>query len=216
MKILKVIQLLQQEYGFRRKNATEEAISVLVGTILSQNTSDLNSKRAFDSLRANFSSWEAVLAAETDSLVEIIKIGGLAKIKAERIKLALQAIWQKQGSFDLGFLKDLPLSQAKAWLRKLPGVGPKTAGCVLLFAFNRPALPVDTHVFRVARKLGLIDSKVSIERAHEILESQVPPDDIYQFHLNMIEHGRRVCQARQPRCQQCILRSLCAWSESQI
>jgi endonuclease-3 len=208
-KVLNVIQLLQQEYGSRQREGNEEAISVLIGTILSQNTSDLNSKRAFESLRADFDSWEAILSAETESIAESIKIGGLARVKARRIKFALEAIWQSRGSFDLEFLKSLPLSQAKAWLKELPGVGPKTAGCVLLFSFDRPALPVDTHVFRVARRLGLIDSEVSIGKAHEILENQVPPTDIRQFHLNMIEHGRQVCRAQKPQCEQCILRNLC-------
>jgi len=125
------------------------------------------------------------------------------------IRPILEKIGEERGSLDLSFLGELPLSEAKSWLRELPGVGPKTAGCVLLFSLGRPALPVDTHVFRVAKRLGLIDSRVSAERAHELLEELVPPQDIYSFHLYLIEHGRRICKAQRPRCHLCVLHGLC-------
>ena len=209
MSIEGILHLLQQEYGIRRFEPDGDPISVLVATVLSQNTSDTNSKRAFRSLIDNFSNWEAVAAASVDEVAQSIRSGGLAEIKAGRIKLALQEIIEKRGCLDLSFLDDLPLSEAKSWLRELPGVGPKTAGCVLLFSLGKPALPVDTHVFRVAKRLGLIDSKVSAEQAHELLESLVPSEDIYQFHLHMIEHGRRICKAQRPRCSLCVLHGLC-------
>ena len=139
-------------------------------------------------LLADFGSWEAVGNARVGDIAHAIKSGGLARVKAERIKMALQEIRETQGSFDLSFLKELPLSEAKAYLERLPGVGPKTASCVLLFSLGRPALPVDTHIFRVSRRLGLIDSKVSLAQAHSLLESQIPPHSVYQFHLHMIEH----------------------------
>jgi len=157
----------------------------------------------------NFSDWEAVAAASVDEVAQSIRSGGLAEIKAGRIKLALQEITNKRGCLDLNFLDELPLSEAKSWLRELPGVGPKTAGCVLLFSLGKPALPVDTHVFRVAKRLGLIGSRVSAEKAHDLLENMVPSEDIYQFHLLMIEHGRRICKAQRPRCSLCILKELC-------
>jgi endonuclease-3 len=213
MNINEVINLLAQEYGVPQWHRHQEPVSELILTILSQNTSDVNTGRAFPSLLASFGSWEAVAEADVEHIAQAIKCGGLSRVKAARIKLILQMILAERGSLDLSFLGELSLSEARAWLRRLPGVGPKTAGCVLLFSLGKPALPVDTHVYRVARRLGLIDSRVSVEQAHELLEHMVPSDAIYQFHLNMIEHGRRVCKARNPRCYQCIFREDCPSSE---
>jgi endonuclease-3 len=204
-----IIHLLQQEYGICRFESDGDPVSVLISTILSQNTSDTNSKRAFRSLINSFSDWKAVADASIDEVAKSIRSGGLAEIKAGRIKLALQEISEKRGCLDLSFLDELPLPEAKSWLRELHGVGPKTAGCVLLFSLGKPALPVDTHVFRVAKRLGLIGSRVSPQQAHDLLESLVPSEDIYQFHLHMIEHGRRVCKAQRPRCSLCILQEIC-------
>lgn len=209
MRIEEIIRLLKKEHGPRRWRPDRDPLSTLVATVLSQNTSDVNSHRAFDSLVATFGNWEAVAAASTDEIARSIKAGGLAEIKSRRIKLILHEIQESQGRLDLSFLDELDIAEAKAWLRKLSGVGPKTAACVLLFSLGKPALPVDTHVFRVAGRLGLIDSRVSVERAHEILENQVPPEKVYEFHLHMVEHGRKICKAQRPRCQICILRGLC-------
>ena len=189
-------------------------MSSLVATVLSQNTSDVNSHRAFAALVRRFPDWESVAGADVNELARTIRAGGLADIKARRIKLILREIEEERGSLDLGFLKELRLAEAKAWLRGLPGVGPKTAGCVLLFSLGRPAMPVDTHVFRVARRLGLIDARASVEMAHEILESLVPPENVYEFHILMVEHGRRTCKAQRPRCTVCILRGLCPSADS--
>jgi len=213
MNINEVIYLLAQEYGVRRWQRHGDPVSELIVTILSQNTSDVNTGRAFSSLLASFGSWEAVAQGDIEHIAQAIRCGGLSRVKAARIKLILETILAERGSLELSFLGELPLPEAKAWLRQLPGVGPKTAGCVLLFSLGKPALPVDTHLYRVARKLGLINSRVSVEQAHELLEHMVPPDAIYQFHLNMIEHGRRVCKARNPRCGQCIFRGDCPSSE---
>ena len=213
MNTQEVIRLLAQEYGVRRWQRHGDPVSELILTILSQNTSDVNTGRAFSSLLASFGSWEAVAEGAIEHIAQAIRCGGLSRVKAARIKLILETILAERGSLELSFLGELPLPQAKAWLRQLPGVGPKTAGCVLLFSLGKPALPVDTHLYRVAKRLGLINSRVSVEQAHELLEHMVPSDAIYQFHLNMIEHGRRVCKARNPRCDQCIFRGDCPSSE---
>jgi endonuclease-3 len=213
MNINEVIHLLGQEYGVCHWHRHREPVSELILTILSQNTSDVNTGRAFSSLLASFGSWEAVAEADVEHIAQAIRCGGLSRVKAARIKLILGRILAERGCLELSFLGELSLPQAKAWLRTLPGVGPKTAGCVLLFSLGRPALPVDTHLYRVARKLGLIDSRVSVEQAHELLEAMVPSDAISQFHFNMIEHGRQVCRARNPRCHQCIFRDDCPSSE---
>lgn len=204
-----VIKLLEQEYGSREWQPGGEPIDVLIGTILSQNTSDVNSKRAFDSLLATFGSWEAMAAAPVELIAQAIRFGGLSRIKAVRIKQVLNKIEEQHGSISLDFLKAMILSEAKDYLMHLPGVGPKTASCVLLFALGKPCLPVDTHILRVAKRLGLIDSRVSMEKAHNLLHEQIPPLKVYQFHLHMIEHGRQVCHARQPRCNECALKETC-------
>lgn len=207
--IERILDLLVGGYGGHKWRPRHDPISVLVQTILSQNTSDVNSGRAYKSLRTAFGSWEDVAAADAEAIAVSIRGGGLGKIKAKRIKQALGEIQRQQGRLELNFLDKLPLHEARERLKQLPGVGTKTANCVLLFSSGRPALPVDTHIFRVAKRLGLVGPKVSVEQAHGLLESMVPSDDVYQFHVLMIEHGRRVCQAQRPRCPECLLLKVC-------
>ena len=209
MTINQIIDLLAKEYGARQWHRHRDPISELVLTILSQNTSDTNTERAFYSLLAAFGSWEAVAEGDVEHIAQAIKCGGLSRVKAARIKRILQMILKENGGLDLAFLDELSLTEAKAWLERLPGVGPKTASCVLLFSLGQPALPVDTHLYRVAKRVGVLDSRVSVEQAHQILEGLVPAEKIYEFHLNMIEHGRRVCKARNARCHECVLREGC-------
>jgi len=207
--IEQTLNLLTEQYGERDWQPLDSPLNVLIQTILSQNTSDINSRRAFESLRTVFPSWEAVVAAPASNIAAAIKVGGLGDIKSKRIQQALEEIGQRRGRLELEFLNELPLSEAKDWLRHLPGVGTKTANCVFLFSFGKPALPVDTHIFRVSKRLGLIDSKTSVEKAHLLLEDLVPPDKVYQFHKLVIEHGRKICKAQLPRCLQCRLNAIC-------
>lgn len=209
MTIDEILTLLEQEYGPLQWQSGSDPVSELIGAILSQNTSDVNSRRAFERLIDTFGAWERVAEASIDQIAEAIKGGGLGRIKAGRIKAILERLLESQGSLDLGFLEGLPLAEAKAWLEKLPGVGPKTAACVLLFSLGRPVIPVDTHVYRVSRRLGLIDSKVWPKEAHQLLEEVVPPQARYQFHLHMLAHGRSVCKAQRPLCYQCIFQRGC-------
>ena len=204
-----ILKLLEQQYGRRTWQPSFDPLGELVLTILSQNTSDKNSRPAFQSLRKAFPDWSLILQADTAAIAEPIKSGGLATIKARRIQSALREIQQRHGSLDLLFLADMPLEDARDWLVKLPGVGFKTASCVLLFALGMPAMPVDTHVFRVASRLGLIPLKTTVEKAHILLEKAVLPQDLYEFHVLMIEHGRRTCAARRPTCLSCICKSIC-------
>ena len=207
--IKEIIELLEQEYGPCKWQADRDPVDVLVGTILSQNTSDANSGRAFASLKASFANWEDVASAPAEHIARVIKSGGLSQIKAVRIKQALEQIEKEQSRISLDSLKSMNMAEAEDYLMRLPGVGHKTASCVLLFSLRKPSLPVDTHVFRVAKRLGLLDSRVSIEKAHGLLQKQILPLKVYQFHVHMIEHGRRICHARQPRCNRCILRGTC-------
>jgi len=207
--IERILKLLTEEYGNREWRPYQSPLSVLVQTILSQNTSDSNSRRAFESLLASFGSWGEVADASVSQIADSIKTGGLGEIKARYIKQVLEEIRRRRDGFELDFLRQLSPGEARAWLRQLSGVGMKTASCVLLFSLGMPALPVDTHVFRVSRRLGLVDSKASVEQAHKLLESLVPPGNVYRFHVLLIEHGRKVCKAQRPRCDECVLRESC-------
>jgi len=187
----------------------------LVSTILSQNTNDLNRDRAFQSLRRQFPDWEAVLRADPPSVIAAIRSAGLANQKAPRIQQILRDISTERGSLDLSFLKDLPLEDARAWLMKHKGVGPKTAAIVLLFSLGRPAFPVDTHIFRVTGRLGLLPEKMTVEQAHRYLENLFPPEDYSAAHLNLIRLGREICLSRKPACEGCPLRSVCKYVSTQ-
>jgi len=208
-KVMAVHSLLLREYGHHPWEAHRDPVSELVRTVLSQNTSDVNSNRAFARLQERFPSWEQVREANVKAIEEAIRPGGLARIKAPRIKAALEAIKEERGELHLEFLRELELGEAKAWLESLVGVGPKTAACVLLFSLGRPVLPVDTHVLRVSRRAGLIDARTSMEKAHEVLGEMLPDKAVYTFHVNMVSHGRSVCYARRPRCEICVLAPHC-------
>jgi endonuclease-3 len=209
-----IIARLDAAYGIPEWRPHHDPLSELVLTILSQNTSDANSGRAFVRLLEAFPAWEAVMDAPLPELIAAIQPGGLAPTKAPRIQAVLRDIRERRGGFDLAFLADVPLDEARAWLGSLHGVGPKTVACVLLFALGRPTMPVDTHVFRVAGRLGLIPQRagnaaMTPEKAHALLEAAVPPEDYYAFHIGLIKHGRRTCAAQRPYCEACVLRDLC-------
>ena len=204
-----VLSLLREAHGPLAERPHLPPIAELVQTILSQNTSDRNSGRAYSNLASYYPTWKDVAMAEEHEIAESIRSGGLARIKSFRIKLILNKIMQERADMDLNFLRELPLDEAKAWLRQLPGVGPKTAACVLLFSLDMPAMPVDTHVFRLARRLGLVADGISAEGAHEALESMLGPEQVYPFHMYLIQHGRRVCKAGKPLCHRCVLVEKC-------
>jgi endonuclease-3 len=209
LKVKAVSDLLSDIYGSipwkPRYNAAEE----LVYTILSQHTSDINSERAFHNILAVFGDLDHIADADVDDIEVAIRRGGLSKTKAPRIKSILNEIREELGSFDLSFLAEMPLQEAKAWLINLKGVGPKTAAIILCFSFGMPAMPVDTHIYRVAQRLSLVGKKISAEKAHDILESLVAPEEVFQFHMYLIKHGRDTCKARNPKCNQCSLTELC-------
>lgn len=182
-----------------------DAVAELVLTVLSQNTADTNSGRAFTQLLRRYPSWAAIAAAPPEEVVATIQPGGLAQQKAPRIQAILRAVEERSPVWDLEFLRAMSLDEARGWLRALPGVGPKTAACVLLFALGLPAMPVDTHVERVSKRLALIPAKLTPEQAHGALEALVPPVEYYRFHMLLIKHGRRTCIARRPACERCPL-----------
>lgn len=207
--VASICRRLGRVHGPVRPPAKLPVLDELVATILSQNTSDKNSHAAFAALRQKFSSWDDVRRARVPTIVRVIRHGGLARQKAPRIKALLQKIHSRHGTLSLGFLRSMPDAEAAAYLRGFPGVGPKTAACVLLFACGKPVLPVDTHVHRVSRRLGLIGPKTSAEQAHEELAKRVPARQVLDFHILLVRHGRNVCTARNPRCSNCVLRQTC-------
>ncbi len=188
------------------------AVDELVSTILSQNTNDINRDRAYVSLRRKFPSWDQVRMAEPDEVIAAIRMAGLSRQKGPRIQNVLNQIVAERGSLDLDFLKDLPLEEARAWLMKFKGVGPKTAAIVLLFSFGRPAFPVDTHIYRVTGRLGLRPEKMTVEQAHITLEKLFPPESYYAAHLNIIRLGREICTPRNPNCPHCPLCTICNYA----
>jgi endonuclease III len=188
-----------------------DPVAELVITVLSQHTSDLNAERAFGDLRGRYPDWASVEAAPLAELERAILSGGLAYQKAPRIKAALAYIREQRGEYDLDFLASMPPLEARAWLTAIPGVGPKTASVVLLFSFGLPLMPVDTHVERVSRRIGLIRPRSTVDQAHQEFLEMLPADRVYEAHVNLITHGRRTCTARTPACYRCPIAARCRY-----
>ena len=196
---------LRREYGRPVLRAHRAPVDELVLTVLSQNTNDRNRDVAYGRLRERFSSWDEVREAPVEEIEDAIRPGGLAPTKAVRIKQMLEAI----DGDDLVWMEEAPLGEARDYLCDLPGVGRKTAACVLLFSYGRPDVPVDTHVYRVGTRLGLWPERTSLEQAHDEMLRLVDPEDAYEIHVLLIRHGRRTCTARNPDCPGCPLKRIC-------
>jgi endonuclease-3 len=209
--IREVQRRLRAEQGVFTPKPVLPIIDEVVATVLSQHTSDTNSERAFAQLKDAFPSWEEVAAAPVRQVADAIRCGGIADQKARRIQQILAAIREREGRIDLGRLHDLDDATVQAYLESLPGVGPKTAACVLTFAMGRTAFPVDTHVHRIATRLGCLPAKTAADTAHRLLGPMVPADIRYDLHVAMISHGRAVCRAQRPRCDGCVLHDLCVY-----
>ena len=204
-----VYRILTDYYGIPKVARRMDPTSELIWTILSQHTSDSNAEKAFAALSDRYETWMEIMKAPSDQLATVIRSGGLAQQKAPRIQTALSLIYQRTEGFDISFLSTWSLESAKSWLREIPGVGPKTAGVVLSFSLNQPAMAVDPHIYRVSKRLGLIGPKVSADEAHDILEKIVNPDKVLNFHIYLITHGRRICKALRPLCHTCPLSARC-------
>ncbi len=205
---------LLRYYGELEPPRRSDPLEELVLTVLSQNTSDANSFRAYASLRERFPTWEELAAAPLREVSSAIRSGGLANIKAPRILAILHAIREREGRFDLTFLRSMSDEAVREYLTSLPGVGPKTAAVVMAFSLARPTLPVDTHVHRVSRRLGLIPPRTSAVRAHQMLEVLTPPELRVSLHVGLIRLGRDLCKAGRPRCERCPLKDLCPTAPS--
>jgi endonuclease III len=207
----KLLRALEKQYGPRPLRTWGRGVPVLVETILSQNTSNANSRAGFRILRRTFKTWDAVADAPVQEVERAIRISGLSNTKAPRIQSILRQIRRRHGRISLEFLKRYPPQEALAYLRAFGGVGPKTANCTLLFAFGMPLFPVDTHIHRIAIRMGLIPPKATLERAHELLAGKIRPAERYSLHVLLIQHGRKVCKPGRPRCEQCVLVRWCAY-----
>jgi len=208
-KATNIDRILTKVYGRKDAELEDDPLDTLVETILSQNTTDKNSHRAFQALKKAYPSWGNLMGEDVDKVAKVIRSGGLAGIKASRILGALEFINRERGVLDMDFLRDMSPQDAEAWLAQMKGVGPKTRSIVLLFSLGMPAFPVDTHIHRVTKRIGLIGPKVSREQAQTDLASLVPRREFFNYHINLIEHGRKVCQARKPRCHLCQISKYC-------
>jgi endonuclease-3 len=213
-KIGPVLDALAANYDERLWHGGDDPLSVLIRGVLSQNTSDVNSGRAWDGLMDRFGGWESIAAARPRSIASAIRSGGLADQKARTIRAALR--WAREqagadGGYSLEFLRDVPVEEAEKRLTSIKGVGIKTARLTLLFGFGRETFVVDTHVLRVSRRLGLVPEKCGREKAHLLLDEIVPGPRKYSGHLHMIAHGRRTCHPRNPACDECPVRKWCVY-----
>jgi endonuclease III len=207
---------LRGHYARPRNIPHRAPLDELVLTILSQNTNDRNRDVAYARLRERFPSWDAVASAPLEEVEQAIRPGGISKLKSERIQQVLGIIRSERGSLDMSWLEDAPREQALEFLVSLPGVGRKTAACVLLFSFDRPEMPVDTHVYRVSGRLGLVRPKASFKEAHDTLQALADPTDVYELHVNLLRHGRRLCKPARPLCDQCPLLRHCPYGRERL
>jgi endonuclease-3 len=209
-RVLEIDGLLERCHGDRQtKPPFATLLDGLVHTILSQNTSDVNSHRAFESLKLRFPDWAEAASADTEEIEEAIRSGGISRVKAERIKSLLEMLQNDFGVYSLEALGNMKPDEALDYLLGIPGVGRKTAAVLLLFQLGYPYFPVDTHIFRVGKRLGILPSGINHEGAHDLMDDIVPDDIKYRLHVNLIEHGRLVCKARKPKCGACCLKHKC-------
>jgi len=213
-KALDVHKRLIGLYGERVNSDPSDPIDELVLTVLSQNTNDVNRDKAYAEMIQRFPTWDDVMAASEDEMVDAVRIAGLANKKGPRIQNILRQIKSERGELSLEFLKEFEADDASRWLTKFKGVGPKTAAIVLQFALEIPAFPVDTHVYRITGRVGLRPEKMNVEKAHKYLESVFEPDTYYAAHLNIITLGRQTCHARKPKCEECPLQSICDYRKA--
>lgn len=212
-----IIQNLERAYGVPENKWTGwDVLDMLVSVILSQATSDANSDRTYDALKARFPTWDAALRARATAIADAIRLGGLANQKAAVIRALLKQIKERRGSLDLSFLRDLPSEEAAQYLSEFRGVGPKTVACTLLFACGKDIFPLDTHIFRILRRVGLIPAKCSDEFAHRVMNRVVPAGKFYSFHVNLIRHGRKLCRPRDPLCERCPIVEYCDYGQQVI
>jgi endonuclease-3 len=211
-----IIQNLERAYGVPENRRASDPLDMLVKIVLSQATSDTNSHRTFAALKKRFPTWEQALRARESTIADVIRSGGLANQKAAVIKSILRQLKHEHGTLDLSFLHGLSAEEATLYLSQFRGIGPKTVACTLLFACRKEVFPLDTHIFRILRRVGLIPQKSTDRRAHELMNRLVPEGKFYSFHVNLIRHGRAICRPREPLCERCPIVEYCDYGQSII
>jgi endonuclease III len=211
-----LVQNLERTYGVPENRRPSDPLGMLINIILSQATSDTNSERTFAALKKRFPTWDALARARTSTIADTIRSGGLANQKAAVIKDVLRQIKEEHGTLDLGFLHDVSSEEATRYLSQFRGIGPKTVACTLLFACLKEVFPLDTHIFRILRRVGLIPQSCTDKRAHEIMNAIVPTGKFYSFHVNLIRHGRSLCRPRDPLCERCPIVEYCDYGQERI
>ena len=211
-----IVQNLESTFGEPILGEKSDALSMLIEIILSQATSDANSRRTFENLQKRFRSWNEVAAADENEIAEAIRLGGLANQKAKVIKQILLQIKEARGRLSLDFLAALPDGAARDYLLQFRGIGPKTVACTLLFALHKEVFPLDTHIFRVLKRMGILPEKITDAKAHKLLDQIVPHGKFYSLHVNLIRLGRQICRPRDPLCDECPLIEYCDYGISRI
>ncbi len=211
-----LIQNLERTFGLPTLNPPSDPLDMLIGVILSQATTNAGSDRTFAALKTKFPVWEDVLRARESTIAKTIHLGGLANQKAKVIKNLLRQIKEERGSLDLNFLHDVSIKEAVGYLKRFSGIGPKTIACTLLFACHKNIFPLDTHIFRILRRVGMIPLKCSDEKAHAHLDRVVPDGKFYSFHVNLIRLGRTTCKPQNPLCERCPIVEYCDYGSERI
>lgn len=211
-----IIQNLERAYGVPENPSVSDPLDMLIGIILSQATSDTNSHRTFAALKRRYPTWDTALRAREATIARTIQSGGLANQKAAVIKKLLRQIKEERGVLDLNFLHTLAPEAAVDYLSRFRGIGPKTIACTLLFACRAEVFPLDTHIFRILRRVGLIPLKCTDRRAHDLMNHIVPQGKFYSFHVNLIRHGRHCCRPREPLCERCPIVEYCDYGQTLI
>lgn len=216
-KALQVTTRLTQKYG-EAQFSSKDPMSMLVDIILSHRTRDEQTGAAYANLKQRFDTWEALRDAPTEAVQEAITNVNWPEVKAPRLQAIMRQITEERGSLNLDFLCEMPVEESSAWLNRFEGVGPKTAGCVLLFTCQQAILPVDVHVHRVSGRLGLIGKKVTPDNAHPLLQALLPQEarPIYNFHKGLLRHGQRICVYDRPRCNQCVISDVCDYYKTVV
>jgi endonuclease-3 len=211
-----IVQNLERTFGEPVLSKKSDPLAMLINIILSQATSDVNSRRTFENLKKRFKTWENVLVAGEEEIAEVIRLGGLANQKSKVIKDLLQQIKETHGTLSLKFVEEMPDEAARDFLQKFRGIGPKTVACTLLFACHKEVFPLDTHIFRVLKRMGILPEKITDVKAHRLLDELVPKGKFYSLHVNLIRLGRKICRPKEPLCEQCPLLEYCDYGATQI
>lgn len=211
-----IIQNLENTFGEPMLKSKSDPLSMLINIILSQATTDVLSHKTFENLKRTFKTWKEVSEANESDIADAIRLGGLANQKAKVIKNILEQIKEKHGSLSLKFLNKMPDEAARDYLLDFRGIGPKTVACTLLFSLHKEIFPLDTHIFRILKRMGILPEKISDEKAHKLLDNLVPKGKFYSLHVNLIRLGKQICRPREPLCEQCPLIEYCDYGMSEF